>query len=586
MRAHFRDDVESSLVVDASAKDSICAILMQEGRMVMCASRTLTAREQEWHITEKEMLAVKFGCKKFRVYILGRMTKLYTDHEPLLGVLRKLEQDNKRLLGFKADISEFLLEPHYVPGLCNKADYWTRLGVSDSTNRPESTVAILGDLNWSKAYTTGDMREIKDCGSMSRVSSVGMEVRVKGVWRLFVPLRKRRGLCWWVHRHRHPGVTGMLDRLEGYHWPGKHQFVQEMLDGCACALTKAGALPKNKLLKSMTGSVTEPMQLLALDIFSYDDCDYLTGMDIYSGYPFIKALPEGHAQGKVLDKFEELESEIGEAGRLLTDRGAEFGMITGYARSQTAAYHPEGNGKLERFHKELANLARVHKVSPVQAIRYYRTDEQRRLFFGRPVPETKALDYGVASGPVARAFVVGDLVSRFIPRRSRTKKSDVWSEPQRVLKKIGDRNYLLWNGYHMVTVHINDIKRVKVPSGVGWSINSVFLDQLCDEWVLDKSVLLQAEDVAGALAQRWAGKQILLPINVREIPAVLEKVGREQPDQVLTVVPNLPGEEWFKTLAKLPALWVPFPGKEDDFVDEDGKGMGLFCISFWAVLLG
>ena len=71
MRSHFRDDVPSSLVVDASGKDSICAILMQEGRMVMCASRTLTKKEQEWHITEKEMLAVKYGCKKFRVFILG-----------------------------------------------------------------------------------------------------------------------------------------------------------------------------------------------------------------------------------------------------------------------------------------------------------------------------------------------------------------------------------------------------------------------------------------------------------------------------------------------------------------------------------
>ena len=78
----------------------------------------------------------------------------------------------------------------------------------------------------------------------------------------------------------------------------------------------------------------------------------------------------------------------------------------------------------------------------------------------------------------------------------------------------------------------------------------------------------------------------MLPINMREIPAVLEKLGREHPDQVLMVVPNLPGEEWFKALAELPALWVPFPGKEDDFVDEDGEGMGLFCISFWAVLLG
>ena len=70
------------------------------------------------------------------------------------------------------------------------------------------------------------------------------------------------------------------------------------------------------------------------------------------------------------------------------------------------------------------------------AIRHYRTEEQRRLFYGRPQAETKALDFG-PSGAVRRSFAVGDVVARFIPRRSRAKHQDVWTEPQRVLKGGG-----------------------------------------------------------------------------------------------------------------------------------------------------
>ena len=55
---------------------------------------------------------------------------------------------------------------------------------------------------------------------------------------------------------------------------------------------------------------------------------------------------------------------------------------------------------------------------------------------------------------------------------------------------------------------------------------------------------------------------------------------------MLLVVPELPGEDWWKELENSPAHWIPFPGKEDDLVDERGKGLGVFCFKLWAVLLG
>ena len=98
--------------------------------------------------------------------------------------------------------------------------------------------------------------------------------------------------------------------------------------------------------------------------------DYLTAMDMASGFPWVYALPSGHTQDEVLDKFEQFESAVGRPGRLLTDRGVEFNKITGYPRSGTAAFHPQDNPMLERFHKECANLASacVHTSTGVQLL--------------------------------------------------------------------------------------------------------------------------------------------------------------------------------------------------------------------------
>ena len=56
----------------------------------------------------------------------------------------------------------------------------------------------------------------------------------------------------------------------------------------------------------------------------------------------------------VKDKWDDWISVYHNVGMLLTDRGAEFNLITDVPRARTSAYRPQGNGKIERFHLELA----------------------------------------------------------------------------------------------------------------------------------------------------------------------------------------------------------------------------------------
>ena len=328
------------------------------------------------------------------------------------------------------------------------------------------------------------------------------------------------------------------------------------------------------------------MELVAIDVFAYDDEDNLTVMDVHSGMPFVYDLPNGHTQEEVHRAFEHFESAVGEPGRLLSDRGHEFGLIRDYPFSRTAAYHPEGNSVIERFHKELANLCRIHKCSPMEAVKYYRTPEMRRVFYARGPAEEKAISYG-SSSEVIRSFSVGDLVSRFIPRRSRTKASDVWSEPMRVLQKLGDRDYSVWNGSRKMVVHVNDIKGVFLPSGVGWEVRPTLLDSFLEEWQVDRADLAPlGSSLPEVLRAQWEGKKILLPVSLREGSTVLSKFKRDRPALLIWVVPHMPTEEWFKELESLPALWIAVPKKENSLVDEHGDPVGLLCVDLWMVLVG
>ena len=70
------------LQTDASAA-GLGAVLEQGGHVIAYASQTLTKSESNYSVIQKECLAIVFGMKQFRHYLLGRSFTLMTDHAPL-----------------------------------------------------------------------------------------------------------------------------------------------------------------------------------------------------------------------------------------------------------------------------------------------------------------------------------------------------------------------------------------------------------------------------------------------------------------------------------------------------------------------
>ena len=83
-------DVEKPLTVSVDASSyGLGACLLQEGRPVCYASRSLTSAEKKYAQIEKELLAIAYGCTKFHQYVYAKKVNVETDHKPLEALFKK-----------------------------------------------------------------------------------------------------------------------------------------------------------------------------------------------------------------------------------------------------------------------------------------------------------------------------------------------------------------------------------------------------------------------------------------------------------------------------------------------------------------
>ena len=71
-----------TLQCDTSQK-GLGAYIMQEGKPIAFASKSLMDTEMKYANIERELLAIMFGCEKFHMYVYGRSFIVKTDHKPL-----------------------------------------------------------------------------------------------------------------------------------------------------------------------------------------------------------------------------------------------------------------------------------------------------------------------------------------------------------------------------------------------------------------------------------------------------------------------------------------------------------------------
>ena len=119
----FADTSEGSPTFDRVCDASgfgLGAVLIQQGRPIAFWSRKLVPAEQNYHITEQELLAVIEALKAFRCYVDGIPFNLVTDHKPNTFLDTQLTL-SRRQTRWSEYLPRFNFTWEYRPGRTNVA---------------------------------------------------------------------------------------------------------------------------------------------------------------------------------------------------------------------------------------------------------------------------------------------------------------------------------------------------------------------------------------------------------------------------------------------------------------------------------
>ena len=106
------------VIVQADASQrGIGACLVQEGKPIAFASKSLTDTETRYANIERELLAIVFACQRFNTYVLGRQFTVESDHKPLEMIHQKsLASTPPRLQRMLLQLQRYDLTIKYRPG--------------------------------------------------------------------------------------------------------------------------------------------------------------------------------------------------------------------------------------------------------------------------------------------------------------------------------------------------------------------------------------------------------------------------------------------------------------------------------------
>ena len=112
---------------------------VQREHVISYASRTLTSSERHFSPTERECLAIVYGCSHFRPYLEGVRFTILTDHKALKW-LYQTKDFNSRLARWAMQIAAYDADIQHHPGAANaNCDALSRAPVDELSIRRESS---------------------------------------------------------------------------------------------------------------------------------------------------------------------------------------------------------------------------------------------------------------------------------------------------------------------------------------------------------------------------------------------------------------------------------------------------------------
>ena len=381
------------LSVDAS-QDGLGAVLIQDGRPVAYASRSLTDCEKRYANIEKEMLAVVFGVEHYHYYVYGRPVTIESDHKPLESIIKKplsaapprLQRMLFRLMKYTVQLVYKAGKDMSIPDTLSRAALPCKTPASDDW---EAQVHLIIDnlpisdekLKLFQQETAKDAvlqllrRHILE-GWPDHKKDAPEEIRAYTGFRdelsekdglifkgeqLIVPKSLQSDMLQRLHQGHMGRDKCLATAKQVFFWIGMSVQITDLVTRCAVCKKFQNAQQKEPLMSHVVPSL--PWEKLAADLFQFDGKNYLLIVDYYSKFCEVSPLKESTRSADVILAMKSQFARHGIPKELITDNGPQF-SCTEFARFVSAwdfrhmtssPKYPRSNGLAERNLRTIKN---------------------------------------------------------------------------------------------------------------------------------------------------------------------------------------------------------------------------------------
>ena len=162
---YYNPKQRTVLTVDASpvGLGAILSNVDSQGNIhnVAYASRSLSRVEQKYSQTEREALAVVWGCEKFHLYLVGTKFTIVTDHKALEIIYNTKSKMPARIERWGLRLQQYDFDIQHRPGVGNPADVLSRQPLHHCSENNASNVADQY-VNFLEQHSVPVAMNIKD----------------------------------------------------------------------------------------------------------------------------------------------------------------------------------------------------------------------------------------------------------------------------------------------------------------------------------------------------------------------------------------------------------------------------------------
>ena len=391
-----------TLQCNASLK-GLGACIIQDGRPIAFASKSLTDTETRYINIKRELLAIVFWCEKFHTYLYGRSFIVETDHKllemislkNLISALVRLQRMLLRLQQYDMAITyrpgkEMLLADalSHLPSWANNSEIKLDLRVdaisisafsssrlTKTANETQkdpilSTVHRLTLNSWPRIW-----RHIPGSHIIIGISEMSSQLKVTCWWKvtIVIPTTCRDSILADLHKS-HQGANRSLSLAKTcVYWQGMEADVMDYIKRCVTCIDNV-KMPVETLHPHEVP--TGPWVKLGMDFFQDDSGNkFLIVADYFSKFPFIFPVALTH-HNKMLRYLRDLFSTKGVPTVVMTDNrppfnGEEFKCLTqefDFKHQTSSPHFHHSNGFIEAMVKKMKTAYKKMDGSPnVQA---------------------------------------------------------------------------------------------------------------------------------------------------------------------------------------------------------------------------